>query len=84
MISKQVESVFEIQFVCEILKLVSGSKPGYAPLNAEKSLSITSCFTVAYAHEIINILVSFLNTGFFLFCDVNLNTQGFVCMLGIC
>ena len=35
---KQVEDVFEIQFACKLLKLVSGIKPWYAPLNAENSL----------------------------------------------
>ena len=60
------------------MKLVSGSKPGYTPLKAENSLSITFCFTVAYAHEIINILVPVLNIIFFLFYGVNLNTQDFV------
>ena len=48
--SKKVEGIFEIQFECEILKLVSDSKPGYAPLNAESSQNVTLCFIVAYAH----------------------------------
>ena len=39
-IEKMVEGVFEIQFACEILKLISDSEPGYAPLNAENSLSV--------------------------------------------
>ena len=29
-------------FACELLKLVSGSKTGYAPWNAEKGLNVTS------------------------------------------
>ena len=60
-----VEGVFKIQFACRILKLVLGSKPGYAPLNAESSSSVTFCFIVAYAHNLINILVSVLNIIFF-------------------
>ena len=67
---KKVECVFEIQFACKILKLVSGNKPGYAPLNAENSFSVTFGFIVAYAREKINILVSVLNIIFFLFYDV--------------
>ena len=59
--------VFEIQFACALLKLVSGSKPGYAPLNAGNNPSVTFGFIVAYAHEKINILVSFSNIIFFLF-----------------
>ena len=35
-------------------------------------------FIVAYAHEKINILVFVLNIIFFLFYDVNLNTQDFL------
>ena len=61
---KKEKGLFEIQFACEILKLVSGSKPEYAPLNAENSLSVTLCFIVAYAHEKINIPVSVLNVIF--------------------
>ena len=52
--------------------------PGYAPFNAENSLSVTFGFIIAYAHEIIHILVSVLNIIFFLFYDVNLNTCDFV------
>ena len=70
--------VFEIQFACELLKLVSGSKPGYAPRNAENSLSVTFGFTVAYAHEVINILVYVLDSIVFLFYDVNLDMEDFV------
>ena len=58
--------------------MVSGSKPGYAPMNAETSLSVTFGFIVAYAYEKINTLVSVLNIIFFLFYDINLNTQDFV------
>ena len=72
------EGKVEIQCAYEILKLVSGSKPGYAPLNAENHLSVTFCYIVGYAYEKINILVSVLNIVFFLFYDVNLNTQDFV------
>ena len=49
--------MFEIQFT-ENLKLDSGSKPGYAPLNAENSLRVTFGFIAAYANERINIIVS--------------------------
>ena len=63
------------RFACEILKLVSGSKPGYAPLNAENGLSVTSCFIVICTWEN-------KHSGFcfehFVFCNVNLNTQDFV------
>ena len=62
----------------EPLKLVSGSKPGYVPLDAENSRSVTFCFLIAYVQEKINSLVSVLNICFFLFYDVNLNTQDLV------
>ena len=75
---KKLEGVFEIKFACEIFKNVSGSKPGNTPLNAENRLSVSFCFIVGYANEEINILVSALNIIFFLFFDVNLNTQDFV------
>ena len=58
---KKVEGVFEIQFECKLLKLISDSKPGYAPWNAENSLSVTFGFIVEYAHEKINILLSVLS-----------------------
>ena len=58
-----------------LLKLVSGSKSGYAPLNAENGVSVTFGFIVAYANEKTNILVSILNIIFFLFYDIYLNTQ---------
>ena len=71
--------VFEIQFACELLTLVSGSKPGYASLNAENSLRVTFDFLDAHEKKKKkNILVSVLNIIFFLFYDVNLNTQDFV------
>ena len=76
-IEEKKEGVFEMQFACEILKLVSGSKAGYAPLNAENNLSVTFCFIAVYAHEKLNILVSVLNSMSF-FYDFNLNTQDFV------
>ena len=41
---KMVEGVFEIQSACELLKFVSGSRPGYTLLNAENNLSVTSGF----------------------------------------
>ena len=47
-------------------------------MNAEKSPSVTFGFIVAYAHEKTTILISVLNIIFFLFYDVNLNTQDFV------
>ena len=72
---KKVEGVFLIQFACELLKLVSSSKPGYAPLIAENSLNVTFGFIVAHAHEEINILVFVLNFIFLLFYGVYLNTQ---------
>ena len=72
---KKVEGVFEIQFACELLKLVSGSKSGHAHLTAENSLNVTFGFIVVYAHEKINTLVSVLNIIFFLFYDVNLNSN---------
>ena len=72
---KRAEDVFEIQFACELSKLVSGSN---APLIAENGLDVTLGFIVAYAHEKINILVSVLNIIFFLFYDDHLNTQDFV------
>ena len=78
MASKKVEDVLKIQFTCEILKLVSGCKPGYTPWNADISLSVTFCFIVAYAHEQKKIPVSVFNIIFFLFYDVNMNTQDFV------
>ena len=78
MTSKKIEGVFAIKFACELLKLVSVSKPWYAPLNTENSLSGTFNFKVAYAHEKINILGTVLNIIAFLFFDVNLNTQDFV------
>ena len=53
-------------------------KLGYSPLNAENGLSVAFCFVVAYAHEKINFLASILYIIFFLFYDVNLNTQDFV------
>ena len=59
-------------------KMGSSSKPGFAPLNTENSLSVTFSFIAAYAYEKINILVSVLNIIFFLFYDVNLNTQDFI------
>ena len=50
----------------------------YAPLNAVKRLCVLFGFTVAYAHEQTNILVSALHITFFLFYDTNLNRQDFV------
>ena len=44
---EKLEGVFETQFARELLKLVSGSKPGYAPWNAENSLSVIFGFLVA-------------------------------------
>ena len=32
-----VEDIFEIQFACKLLKLVSGSKPGYTPVSGKQS-----------------------------------------------
>ena len=58
------EGVFETQFACELLKLVSGttgSKPGYAPWNTENSLSVTFGIVAAYLHEKINIFFSVLS-----------------------
>ena len=63
MTSKKVEGVFENN-ACELLKLVSGSKPGYAAWNAEKSHSVTFGFIAAYANEKINILLSVLSIFF--------------------
>ena len=65
-IEKKVAGVFEIQFASKLLKFVSDSKPRYAPLKTENSLSVTFCFIVPYAHEKINILVSVLNIIFYL------------------
>ena len=76
MISKKEAGIFGIQFTCKLLKLVSGSKPEYAPWNAEKP----QCHFgfSAYAHERINILFSLLSFFFFLFYELNLYNQGFV------
>ena len=70
--------LFDIQFTCNILNLVAGSKQGCAPLNAENSFSVFLCFIVAYAVEKMNILVSVLNLIVFLFYDINLNAYDFV------
>ena len=67
---KKIDDIFEIQFACKLSKLVSGSKPGYAPLNAENSVSITLGIIAAYAHETINIIISVLNIIFFIFYDL--------------
>ena len=64
---EKVEGIFEIQFAYKLSKLVSGSKPGYTPWNAENSLYVTFGFRVAYAHEKTNILLSVLRIfSFFL------------------
>ena len=65
---KTVEDVFKIQFACEILKLVSGSKPGYVPLNAGNQ---------PLCHVLLHSLVSVSNIIVF-FYGINLNTQDFV------
>ena len=57
---KKVEMVFEIQLACVLLTLVSGSKPGYASLNAENSLRVTFDFLDAHEKKK-KILVSVLN-----------------------
>ena len=57
---------------------MSDSKTWNSPLNAETNRGVTNDVMFVYAHEKINILVSVLSIGFFLFYDFNLNTQGFV------
>ena len=53
---------------------------GSLPWLQKKSLSLILGFIVAYEHDKINILVSVLNIIFFLFDDINLNTQDFACL----
>ena len=50
-IEKKIENIFEIYFAYKLLKLVSGSKPGYDFLNAESNIGVTFDAIVAYAHE---------------------------------
>ena len=45
---EKVEGVFAIQFACELLKLVSDSKPEYAPWSAENSANVRFGLIVAY------------------------------------
>ena len=75
---KRLKVYLKYSLHCELLKLVSGNKPGYITLKAENSLSVIFGFIVAYTHKKINILVSVFNIIFFLFYDVNLNTQYFI------
>ena len=50
--------------------MISGSKPGYAPLNAENSLNTACCFTVASYHLLLH---SCLNiTCYFTFASISL------------
>ena len=68
---RKLEAVYEIQFAHVRLKLVSGSKPGYALSNADKKVSVSlllhSCIcTWENKHSVLTII-------FFPFYDVNLN-----------
>ena len=80
MTSKKVEGVFETQFACKLLKLVLGTKPGYAPWNTENSLSVTFGIVVAYVQDNFFFFFFFLFCAFlsFLFYELNLNKQGFI------
>ena len=73
-----VDGVTDIQFPFKRLKFVAGSEPRYAHLNAENSLSVTFCFIVAYAFEIIKILVSFEHYFTLLLYDIYLNMHDFI------
>ena len=64
-----------MQFVHEHLKLISGKKLGYPPLNAKNSLIFTRDLIIAYVLEKMYILLFVLRIYFFLFYDVGLNTQ---------
>ena len=58
--------------------MMSDSKTGYFPLNAENNRGVTKDVMFSYVHTAIKILFSVLSIVFFLFCDINLNTQSFV------
>ena len=75
---EQSRRCIEMQFAHENLKLISCKKIGYAPLNAENSLIFTGGLITANVLEKINFLLSVLSVYYFLFFDVDLNTQSFV------